>query len=91
MAKNLKKILLKENEGQIIINSDCTRCGICVLECPTDAIYEGEKIMEVDDSKCIYCKVCIPVCPIDQIALKPLVFNNILHEMKAKFWYAEKE
>ena len=84
------KILRKDNEDRIIINNDCTKCDICVLECPTEAIYEGPLRMEVDDTKCILCKACIEVCPIEQISTQTLIINNLIHMLKKKYIYAEK-
>ena len=46
MAKS--KILRQENEEKIIINDDCSKCSVCMMECPVDAIFEGAEKMEVD-------------------------------------------
>jgi len=41
----------------------CIACGICVQECPIDAIsMEGGKA-EIDMGKCIHCGTCHSVCP----------------------------
>lgn len=90
MAKKSKsiKIELNNNGDKIIINDDCTKCGVCVEECPVDAIFEGILTMEVDETKCIMCRWCTKVCPIDQIDTKELVFNNLMHRIKDKYWYA---
>jgi NAD-dependent dihydropyrimidine dehydrogenase PreA subunit len=42
----------------------CTRCGICVERCPTDAAEmgaEGPFIARPDD--CTYCALCDAICP----------------------------
>lgn len=46
------------------INDDCINCGACTPECPTEAIYEGEDIHNIDPEKCIECGNCAEVCPV---------------------------
>ena len=45
----------------------CTRCGICIEECPEGAIEiiekDGEEIYVINQEKCTQCGVCIQVCP----------------------------
>jgi Pyruvate/2-oxoacid:ferredoxin oxidoreductase delta subunit len=44
----------------------CTRCGICIKKCPTDAvkgIIEGKKM----PADCFSCARCLNVCPVDAI------------------------
>jgi len=54
------------------ITDDCTGCGLCVPECPHDAIYEKE-IFVIDKRKCDECEDekegprCVIVCPVDCI------------------------
>lgn len=43
-------------------NKTCTSCGICVKECPVDAIPKDNP-RKVDKNKCISCMHCISVCP----------------------------
>ncbi|MBY2994987.1 4Fe-4S binding protein [Rhizobium leguminosarum] len=52
-----------------IIVSQCTQCGACEFECPSDAIsFKGEGYV-VDPKKCSECKgefdrqQCASVCP----------------------------
>lgn len=45
------------------IDEDCINCNICVEFCPTDAIYQGEEHMEIDEDKCIDCYACEIECP----------------------------
>ena len=55
------------------ITDDCTACGLCVPECPKDAIFEQE-IFVINRKKCDECKEveegpkCVKVCPVDCIA-----------------------
>ncbi len=41
--------------------ADCTKCGICAEQCPTQAI--DPETLEADKTKCIGCMRCIAVCP----------------------------
>ena len=52
-----------------IIEEKCPGCGICVKECPQEAItFMGKKKPVVmDESKCIKCGVCCDVCKMGAI------------------------
>lgn len=50
-----------------LINSECTRCGLCVPECPTDSIAAAEPKYVIDADTCADCAACVPVCPADAI------------------------
>jgi len=41
----------------------CTGCGICVEECPVNAINIKDGKAIIDMKKCIRCKRCHEVCP----------------------------
>jgi len=41
----------------------CTGCGICVRQCPVNAISMKEGKAEIDMDKCIRCGKCHDVCP----------------------------
>ncbi len=47
---------------------DCKGCGICLKDCPTDAI-SGEKKAphRIDSAVCIQCGVCYENCPFDAV------------------------
>lgn len=61
----------------LIINEDCTCCDVCVLECPNDAISEGDEIYSIDPELCTECvgahdePQCQLVCPADCILPDP--------------------
>jgi NADH-quinone oxidoreductase subunit F len=52
-----------------IIEEKCPGCGLCVKECPQEAItFMGKKKPVVlDESKCIKCGVCGDVCKLDAV------------------------
>jgi NADH-quinone oxidoreductase subunit F len=52
-----------------IIEEKCPGCGICVKECPQEAItFMGKKKPVVlDESKCIKCGVCGDVCKLEAV------------------------
>ncbi|NOQ22369.1 MAG: 4Fe-4S dicluster domain-containing protein [Candidatus Aegiribacteria sp.] len=55
--------------GAFIVDPDkCIACGICINQCPTDAITEdidGKAV--IDPDLCIACGICANVCPVDAI------------------------
>jgi NADH-quinone oxidoreductase subunit F len=47
-----------------ILPDKCQGCGICLRECPTEAIVGGKRMVHViDQEKCIKCGTCLDVCP----------------------------
>lgn len=49
------------------ISSDCISCGVCVDDCPVDAITPGDAQYVITDD-CIDCGACVPSCPVDAIS-----------------------
>ncbi|MGW4339821.1 ferredoxin [Rhodococcus koreensis] len=39
----------------------------CVLECPVNCIYEGDRMMYIHPDECVDCGACEPVCPQEAI------------------------
>lgn len=47
-----------------VLPDKCQGCGICLRECPAEAISGGKKMVHViDQTKCIKCGTCLEVCP----------------------------
>jgi NADH-quinone oxidoreductase subunit F len=47
-----------------ILPDKCQGCGICLRECPAEAIVGGKRMVHViDQDKCIKCGTCKEVCP----------------------------
>jgi ferredoxin len=49
------------------ISDECIACGVCLDECPVEAISEGE-IYKIDGELCTDCGSCAEVCPVDAIS-----------------------
>ena len=49
---------------------ECTGCGTCVEECPTEAIsLNDDDIAVVNDDDCTECGLCVDSCPTNAIKL----------------------
>lgn len=48
-----------------IITDDCISCGLCMDECPVEAIAEGTDKYVIDPGLCTDCGSCADVCPMD--------------------------
>ncbi|MFO7892054.1 MAG: 4Fe-4S binding protein [bacterium] len=65
-----------------IDKESCNGCGICVDECPADAIAMDEEQVVIDMAECIRCGVCHSICPQDSVKhdsekIPELVQNNL--------------
>jgi ferredoxin len=49
-----------------VILDTCNRCGLCVEECPIDAIEPGEPIFVINEMCCEF-QECVAVCPEEAI------------------------
>jgi NADH:ubiquinone oxidoreductase subunit F (NADH-binding) len=60
VCKTLITFTINENK--------CTGCGMCLKQCPQDAISgEKKKPHKIDQKKCIKCGACYDVCRFDSI------------------------
>ncbi|MCL2079221.1 MAG: 4Fe-4S binding protein [Oscillospiraceae bacterium] len=50
------------------INDQCVSCGVCVGECPVDAISSGSSQYVIDEGVCIDCGACVGACPAEAIS-----------------------
>ena len=50
-----------------VITSTCIKDGLCVEECPVEAIVEAEKQYYINPEECIDCGACVEVCPSNSI------------------------
>lgn len=48
----------------------CTRCGVCVAQCPADALVLGRHRPAVDDERCIACFCCHELCPNQAVTVR---------------------
>lgn len=47
-----------------ILPDKCEGCGICLRDCPSEAIAGGKRMVHIiDQGKCIKCGTCLDVCP----------------------------
>ncbi|MCL2410327.1 MAG: 4Fe-4S binding protein [Treponema sp.] len=49
------------------ITDDCVSCGVCVTDCPLEAIFEKDGQYIIDAGKCTDCGACVASCPADAI------------------------
>jgi len=55
----------------LMITDECISCGICISECPNDAISEGDLIYVINPDQCTECvgffdePQCAAVCPVE--------------------------
>ncbi len=50
-----------------VITDECNSCGVCVEDCPTEAISEGSEIYVIDSALCDDCGDCVEECPVECI------------------------
>jgi ferredoxin len=61
----------------LMIGAECMSCGLCIEECPNDAILESIPVYIIDPELCTECvgaydePQCIKVCPLDVIFPNP--------------------
>jgi len=46
------------------ITEECIVCGVCLAECPEQAIIEGSDRYLINPEKCSDCGNCAEVCPV---------------------------
>ena len=74
----------------LMITEACTGCDACVIECPSEAISEGDLIYVIDSLRCTECvgahdtPQCQPVCEPQCIVPNP-DFEESTDELLAKY------
>ena len=58
-----------------IVAEPCFACKYtdCVVVCPVECFYEGEKMLYIHPDECIDCGACVPACPVTAIFLEDRV------------------
>lgn len=55
-----------------LVSDNCASCGLCVKDCPGDAIKIEDKRAVVDSTHCLLCLECQNSCPIDALSYQSL-------------------
>ncbi len=52
-----------------VVCEPCFACKYtdCVVVCPVECFYEGEKMLYIHPDECIDCGACVPACPVAAI------------------------
>ena len=52
-----------------VVAKPCDACRYtdCVVVCPVECFYEGEKMLYINPDECIDCEACVPECPVEAI------------------------
>jgi len=45
------------------VETNCIRCGTCLLVCPQGCLQSGDGFVELDRSRCNVCGMCVRECP----------------------------
>jgi len=62
--KRCPALVCPELVSYYILPDKCQGCGICLRNCPSEAITGGKKMVHViDQDKCNKCGTCLEVCP----------------------------
>jgi len=48
---------------------ECIGCGVCIDECPAEAISMNDDIAVIDAEACTECGDCVDACPSEAISL----------------------
>ncbi|MEA1913326.1 MAG: 4Fe-4S binding protein [candidate division WOR-3 bacterium] len=62
-----RQITTKQQKA-IVDKEKCTGCGICVNQCPINAI-SINGTAKIDKTKCTGCGICVAACPVKAIRL----------------------
>jgi len=87
--------LMADEASEFAADEFCTRCQVCIDECPVSAISDGKQLVRgikkwyVDFDKCIPyfnethgCGICIAVCPWSRPGTAPRLAEKMLRRRK---------
>jgi uncharacterized protein (DUF362 family)/NAD-dependent dihydropyrimidine dehydrogenase PreA subunit len=57
----------------------CTACGICVANCPVQAIAIVDSRAQTDQTRCIRCYCCHELCPEDAVELHQSLLGRLIN------------
>ena len=90
LASRRGKLNQHESIKHQIEEEKCISCGICIQNCPVEAIsWNDDGKAQIDTQICISCSKCISVCPQDAVNV-PVVetASQTLQERIAEYAYA---
>ena len=52
-----------------VVAEPCFACKYtdCVVVCPVECFYEGDKMVYIHPDECIDCEACVPECPVEAV------------------------
>ena len=53
----------------VVDKEKCTGCGVCVDECPVEAIKMEDDKAVIDADTCTECGQCVDACPNEAISM----------------------
>ena len=65
-------------------NSYCTECGLCVKNCPVNAI-DSSNPKQTHKKRCIACGACIVICPENARRFKGILYKIVKSQFTKKY------
>ncbi len=84
LATRAGKLLQHSNVKPSVLSSKCTACGLCIINCPVDAIIMKGKAAYIREDVCIGCGDCLIACRDDAIKISWSEAATILQEKMAE-------
>ena len=72
-------------EVAYLIPGRCDLCGICVDQCPSQAIEKGKNEIIINPISCNGCSICIPICPKEALDLRNTTEEQMIAQIKGIF------
>jgi len=61
-ASRAGKLIQHSIDFKLAVNENCKLCKKCIVECPVNAITEGDSRVSINPDICIRCAKCVSVC-----------------------------